>query len=630
MKKDDSKEVYILKKELSFQNEEKENRAAELLIANVELAFQKIEKENRAAELLIANIELAFQNEEKEKRAAELVIANKELAFQNIEKESRSAELAIANKELAFQNVEREKRAAELLVANKELTYQNIEKEKRAAELVIANEELAFENLEKESRAAELAIANKELAFQNAEKESRAAELVIANKELAFQNVEKERRAAELMIANKELAYQYLEKEKRATELAIANKDLAFQNTEKEKRIANSVSLTRKLRLKQLKLIKANAQLRAKSVLLTEQEEKLKNLDQAKTKLRMAVNAANMGTYSIDSTTLVISASARFQEMFGFRLNEPLFFKTYFSRIRADYRQIVFNKMKAAFKRSEHFDMEYPVIRFDNEQVRWLKVIGGLQNNNINAVNKIFTGAVMDITEQKHDEQRKDDFINIVSHELKTPLTSLNGYIQILRGKARKAEDPFAIVILDKTVILTKKMTTMINGFLNVSRLEPGKIHIDKQRFNLANLLKEIQAETHNMISSHHIVFESTKDIYVHADRDKIDQVVQNLISNAVKYSPATTQITVSWSIVKDTVCVSVKDNGMGVAMEDIKRLFDRYYRVERQQMHTISGFGIGLYLCAEIIQRHEGKIWVESKVNKGSTFYFSLPLHSD
>ncbi|MBU2060678.1 MAG: HAMP domain-containing histidine kinase, partial [Bacteroidetes bacterium] len=114
-------------KELAFQNDEKENRAAELIIANKELAFQNDEKENRAAELVIANKELAFQNDEKENRAAELIIANKELAFQNDEKENRAAELFIANKELAFQNDEKENRAAELVATNDELIKANAE-----------------------------------------------------------------------------------------------------------------------------------------------------------------------------------------------------------------------------------------------------------------------------------------------------------------------------------------------------------------------------------------------------------------------------------------------------------------------------------------------------------------------
>ena len=152
-------------------------------------------------ELIQANKELAFQNEEKEKRAAELSIANKELIFQNEEKEKRAAELSIANKELAFQNEEKEKRAAELSIANKELLFQNKEKELRAAELIIANKELVFQSEQKEKRANELHLANQELLFQTGEKEKRAAERVIADIELEIQNKEKLKRE----LANKEL-----------------------------------------------------------------------------------------------------------------------------------------------------------------------------------------------------------------------------------------------------------------------------------------------------------------------------------------------------------------------------------------------------------------------------------------
>ena len=215
----------------------------DLIVANKELVFQNQEKENRAAELIIANLELDFQNQEKEKRAAELIIANKELVFQNQEKESRASELILANRELVFQLEEKEKRAAELIIANKELAYQNEEKKKRADELIVADKELAFQNEEKENRAAELVVANIELDFQNEEKENRASELIIANKELVFQNQEKEKRAAELIIANKELVFQNLEKEKRASELVIADMELDYQNEEKEKREAANKEL---------------------------------------------------------------------------------------------------------------------------------------------------------------------------------------------------------------------------------------------------------------------------------------------------------------------------------------------------------------------------------------------------
>jgi signal transduction histidine kinase len=204
--------------------------------SNKELAYQNEEKEKRAAELKIAKKELAYQNEEKKKRAAELKISKKELAYQNEEKEKRAAELKIAKKELAYQNEEKEKCAAELKIAKKELTYQNKEKKKRAVDLVIAKEELTYQSKEKRNRAEELTIAKEALDCQNKEKEKRASELLIANKELAYQNKEKEKRAAELLIANKELSYQNKEKEKRAAELSLANEELSFQNVENKKR----------------------------------------------------------------------------------------------------------------------------------------------------------------------------------------------------------------------------------------------------------------------------------------------------------------------------------------------------------------------------------------------------------
>jgi signal transduction histidine kinase len=173
-------------------------------------------KKTDADELSIANKEIAFQHQEKEDRAAELIIANKELLYQNEEKERRAAELVIANKELAFQNTEKENRAAELIVANKELIFQNEEKEHRAAELVIANKELAFQNTEKEHRAAELIIANKELAFQNEEKEKRAQELIVANREL--KNAEDDIRKL-----NEELEQKVID---RTAELEAVNKEL--------------------------------------------------------------------------------------------------------------------------------------------------------------------------------------------------------------------------------------------------------------------------------------------------------------------------------------------------------------------------------------------------------------------
>jgi two-component system sensor histidine kinase VicK len=199
--------------------------------------------------------------------------------------------------------------------------------------------------------------------------------------------------------------------------------------------------------------------------------------------------------------------------------------------------------------------------------------------------------------------------------------------VQMLLLKMKKVDDQFAISSLEKTNTQIGKMTTMINGFLNVSRLESGKIHIDHKIFDLAQLVKETEEEIKSTISSHEVVFAPVEETIVNADRDKIGQVINNLISNAVKYSVAGTTIQVACVTIDHKALISVRDEGMGIKPQDAAKIFERYYRVEGSQMFSISGFGIGLYLCAEIIHRHSGEIWVDSDFGKGSTFSFSLPI---
>jgi two-component system sensor histidine kinase VicK len=238
-----------------------------------------------------------------------------------------------------------------------------------------------------------------------------------------------------------------------------------------------------------------------------------------------------------------------------------------------------------------------------------------------------FSGIVIDITEQKIDELRKNDFIGMVSHELKTPLTSLTAIVQMLYGKSKQNDDAFTTSALDKANTQVKKMSNMINGFLNVSRLESGKILIDKQNFVLNDLLKDMIGEIRLTVFSHVIYLLPSDPIHVNADQDKIGSVISNLLSNAVKYSPKGKTIEVKCHVTDNMVQVSVKDEGMGIKPHDTERLFERYYRVESNHTQHISGFGIGLYLSSEIIKRHNGSIWVDSESGVGSTFHFSLPL---
>jgi PAS domain S-box-containing protein len=276
-------------------------------------------------------------------------------------------------------------------------------------------------------------------------------------------------------------------------------------------------------------------------------------------------------------------------------------------------------------ERVEHFETK----RLTNEGqlVDFSLTISPIRDaeGNVTGVSKI----ARDISERKQDETRKNDFIGMVSHELKTPLTSLTALIQVLDKKLRDNEDAFVPSALGKANNQVKKMSGMINGFLNIARLESGKIQIEKQHFNLDELIAEIIDEARLTVSGHVFNFEPCAALPVDADREKIGSVISNLLSNAVKYSPKGKLITIRCEVNKGNAQVSVQDEGMGIKPHDLNKLFERYYRVSSNHTQHISGFGIGLYLSAEIIERQGGKIWAESESGVGSTFYFSLPLTS-
>lgn len=352
-------------------------------------------------------------------------------------------------------------------------------------------------------------------------------------------------------------------------------------------------------------------------------------LAKAYEQVRLSKEAAELGTFDMDIKNGVMEWDSRCRQLFGISHQEEVNFeKDFLAGLHPEDLERVNAVIEKSFNKSASqgvYDVEYRTIGVEDQVLRWVRAKGQVYFDETGSPSR-FIGSVLDITEQKQDEQRKSDFIGMASHELKTPLTSLNAYLQLLRAKARKADDAFTSGALDKSVNQIKRMTTMINGFLNVSRLESGKIHIDKTNFDMAGLMLELEEETTMAVASHQVVFEPVKKTCVFADRDKIGQVVNNFISNAVKYSPAGTTINVACVTVGRYAQVSVTDEGQGIRLEDQRKLFDRYYRVESNAAH-IAGFEIGLYLCAELIQRHQGRIWVESEIGEDSTFTFSLPI---
>ena len=287
-----------------------------------------------------------------------------------------------------------------------------------------------------------------------------------------------------------------------------------------------------------------------------------------------------------------------------------------------DMENIVIKSFQNALIEGSYF---YEVrVYWPDQSLHWIRTKGIVQYKNKEPVRML--GTIVDITESKRDEIRKNDFIAMASHELKTPLTSLKAYLQLMETKLSGTTDPFVKTAVVKSGNQVNKMTALIHGFLDLSRIEPGKLKLVRTTFDINALIEEVLTESRVLSNSHSIRFESTCELNINADRAKIGQVISNLVNNAIKYSERGSYIILKSEAKDNDVVVSVTDEGIGIKPKDQEKIFQRFYRAEEEEYKNISGFGIGLYLSSEIIQRHMGKIWVTSTEGEGSTFYFSLP----
>jgi two-component system sensor histidine kinase VicK len=342
-------------------------------------------------------------------------------------------------------------------------------------------------------------------------------------------------------------------------------------------------------------------------------------------RLRMATEATGLATWELGMTSNSFIYTPRMAEIFGYDADEQPSLNDLRSHISdEDMEQIVRPSHQKSMITGEH---AYEVkIQWKDDSVHWIKTQGiVLYDQHKQPIRLI--GTVLDITESKRDEIRKNDFIAMASHELKTPLTSLKAYIQLLGQKLKKSDDPFIVNALVRANSQINKMSSLIYGFLDLSRLEAGRLQLKLQVFDINKLVSDIITETNVANYKHKIVFKPVAYTTINADMEKIGQVVSNFLNNAIKYSPGGSTVTVQIKTVAGLVVVSVADTGIGIKSKDQEKVFQRFYRAESEHIKTVSGFGIGLYLASEIIQRHKGKIWVESDGETGSVFYFSLPL---
>lgn len=233
-------------------------------------------------------------------------------------------------------------------------------------------------------------------------------------------------------------------------------------------------------------------------------------------------------------------------------------------------------------------------------------------------------GIARDISERKMHEQQRNIFISLIAHEIKNPLTSIKLYTELLTKHIKHDEKAQSFL-----KPLGQQMDTieqLVKEFLDINHMRMGKFTIKKEKFNLNDVIDET-ISTYAASTNHKIVKKGKMDFPVIGDRERICQVLSNLISNAIKYSPDESEIIISASKTKTHITVNVQDFGNGISKAEQKRIFELFFRTKYSEESNVNGHGLGLYICQEIIKRHKGKLWVESKETKGSIFYFTLPL---
>lgn len=234
-----------------------------------------------------------------------------------------------------------------------------------------------------------------------------------------------------------------------------------------------------------------------------------------------------------------------------------------------------------------------------------------------------------DVTEQERIEEERREFVANVSHELRTPLTSMKSYLEALADGALEDKE-VAPRFIHVTQTETERMIRLVNDLLQLSKMDSKDFHMNMTQFEMAAFVDQIIDRFEMSTKNESIEFirkTNVEPIYVKGDRDKLTQVMDNILSNAVKYSPHGGAITCVMKKEKDRVVISIKDEGVGIPKDNIQHVFDRFYRVDKARSRNLGGTGLGLAIAKEIVLTHDGAIWISSDWGKGTTISFSLPL---
>jgi PAS domain S-box-containing protein len=340
-----------------------------------------------------------------------------------------------------------------------------------------------------------------------------------------------------------------------------------------------------------------------------------------KKQIEAALESLMSGLITVAENGHVIQMNASARQMFGLDSQE-VHGKPYTELIESeDVRELIGKCLRNKEESFAELTLQVPEERIFQTQTAMMRD----ETQEIIGAVVIFN----DITEIRSVERMKTAFVSTVSHELRTPLTSIKGFISPLlsdtEGYYDKETQREFHQIIDQEC---DRLTRLISDLLNVSRIEAGRaLDLNLQPMDFGALVAKVLSVQSSYVTEHKLVKEIEPDLpTIVADEDKVDQVLTNLVNNAIKYSPRGGEIKVKAWEEGDAIHCSVSDQGMGIPKEHLPRVFDRFHRVDTRDTRKVGGTGIGLFLVKHLVEAHRGEIWVESEVGVGSTFHFRLP----
>lgn len=357
---------------------------------------------------------------------------------------------------------------------------------------------------------------------------------------------------------------------------------------------------------------------------ITAQKQTEEELRQSEAKFRSLSDCSPMGIFMMDIQGQCIYTNPRCQTICGYTFEQALGDGWMQFLHPEDRDQVVAEWLKAVSQKQE-YSGEIRYLHLD-QTIRF----GRVQSAPIFSVtNELlgYVGTVEDVTNSRAIEQMKSEFISIVSHELRTPLTSIRGSLGLLSAGVFKNKPEVAQQMLDIASHDTERLVRLVNDILDLERLEANKVNLNKQWCDAETLLQQSVKTVQSLaVQSNITLCVESSSVQVFVDSDRMIQTIVNLVSNAIKFSPPESTVTLSLQDQADRVLFEIKDQGRGIPADKLDTIFGRFQQVDASDSRQKGGTGLGLAICKSIVQQHGGKIWVESLVGEGSCFYFTLP----